>query len=138
MYRTDKRGGPGPRHRAFYYSSGGENPSFRVPSGTRFLEATQLKTERTVAAVLRIEPAVAEAQVVGIGTRNRRRPAVPSTADGIQCTVLIRAEARGRSHPLGVLLAIRARKPGFVDPEKVGQTPVNQGVAKTNKPPLQP
>ena len=68
-----------------------------------FLEATQLKAGRTVAAALRTEPAVVEAQVVGIGTRNGRRPAEPVGADVIQlsrssCRISIPAvaEARGR------------------------------------------
>ena len=61
-------GSPGPGHRAFYYSSGGENPSFRVPSGTRFLEATQLKTERTVIDALWVDSTEVEEQEVDIGT----------------------------------------------------------------------
>ena len=64
-----------------------------------FLEATQLKTVRTVMAVLRADPIVVEVQEVGIGARNRRRPNVPAGADGIQCAVSFVmsgvAEARG-------------------------------------------
>ena len=74
----------------------------RAPTSL-FLEATQLKTVRTVAAVLRIEPAVAEAQVVGIGTRNRRRPAVPVAADAIQRTGAGVATARGGGGARGPL-----------------------------------
>ncbi len=69
------------------------------PAAPLFLEATQLKAVRTAAAVLRIEPAVVEAQVVGIGTRNGRRPAVSAVADGIQCTVVSVAAARAAREP---------------------------------------
>ena len=62
-----------------------------------FLEATQLKT----APIGRFaghsgEKAVVEAQVAGIGTRKRRRPAVPATADAPQRTGAIIAVARDR------------------------------------------
>ena len=79
-------------------------PCTLVGSAERHLEATQRKTVRTVVAVLRSEPAVAEAQVVGIGTRNGRRPTVPVGADVTHCpkTFIIPriAVARGRV-PLG-------------------------------------
>ncbi len=61
-----------------------------------FLEATQRKTVRTAIVVLRADPTVAEAQEVGIGARNRRRPAVPVAADAPQHTGAVRAVARGR------------------------------------------
>jgi hypothetical protein len=69
-----------------------------------FLEATQLKTERTVIAVLRADPTEAEVQEVGSDACYCRRPAVSAGADGIQFsrTVFSRsipavAEARGRA-----------------------------------------
>ena len=75
-----------------------------MPSGTLslFLEATQLKTERTVIAVLRADPTEAEVQEVGGDACYCRRPAVSAGAGGIQFsrTVFSRsipavAEARG-------------------------------------------
>ena len=81
-----------------------------VPSGTLFLEATQLKTVRTVTAVLRADPYEAEAQAVGIASRRERRPAEPVVADVPQSTVSPStkgvAEARGRG-------AARHTKTGF-------------------------
>ena len=67
-----------------------------VPVAPLFLEATQRKAERTAVAALRMEPAVAEVQVAGIGTRNGRRPTEPVDADAIQRTVVSVAVARGR------------------------------------------
>ena len=84
-YRTDKRGGPGPR-------------------GTLFLEATQLKTVRTATVVLRVDSAAVEVQAAGIVPRRERRPAEPVVADAKQCTVALGAsgvaEARGRAASL--------------------------------------
>ena len=64
-----------------------------------FLEATQLKTERTAIVVLRVDPSVAEVQVVGIATprRNRRRPDAPGVADAPQRSFAAAANARGRA-----------------------------------------
>ncbi len=81
-----------------------------------FLEAMQLKTAPTGRfAGLSGEKAVVEAQVAGIGTRKRRRPAVPVVANEPQRTaclvVAAVAEARGcRAAPsrrLGVASAAR-------------------------------
>ena len=70
------------------------------PASSLFLEATQLKTVRTVTAVLRADPYEAEAQAVGIASRRERRPAEPVVADVPQSTVSPStkgvAEARGR------------------------------------------
>ena len=65
-----------------------------------FLEATQLKTVRTVIVALRTEPVGVEAQAVGIDTRNGRRTNIPAMADVIQLATDSRtcvAEARGRA-----------------------------------------
>ncbi len=60
--------------------------SKRTGCSDKCLEATQLKTVRTVIVVLRVDPIVVEVQEVGIGARNRRRPAVPVVADVTQST----------------------------------------------------
>ncbi len=60
--------------------------SKRTGCSDKCLEATQLKTVRTVIVVLRVDPIVVEVQEVGIGARNRRRPAVPVVADVTQAT----------------------------------------------------
>ena len=60
--------------------------SKRTGSSDKCLEATQLKTVRTVIVVLRVDPIAVEVQEVGIGARNRRRPAVPVVADVTQST----------------------------------------------------
>ena len=73
-----------------------------------FLEATQLKTVRTVIVALRTEPVGVEAQAVGIDTRNGRRTNIPAVADVIQLartafgffTSAAVAEARGRAASL--------------------------------------
>ena len=81
-----------------------------MPAGTTlFLEATQLKTERTIIEVVKADVAAVETQEKSIGTlaRNGRRPPKPVSADVIQLTRPIFgstpsavAEARGRV-PLG-------------------------------------
>ena len=88
--------------------------SFFPCSRSLFLEATQLKTEPTAIAALRTEPGGAEVQVVGIGTRNGRRPTEPGVADVTQSTETPIAKsvaiARGRvsekspaKHPVGAV-----------------------------------
>ena len=61
------------------------------------LEATQLKTVRTVVAILRFEPGGVEVQEADIGAGHRRRPTVPAVADAPQRAVECMAVARGRA-----------------------------------------
>ena len=92
-------GGAGGRARQRKFGAellGRVKTNLRVPLGTLFLEATQLKTVRTVTVALRADPSVAEAQVVGIAARSGRRPTEPVDADAIQRTVGRVAVARGR------------------------------------------
>ena len=89
-----------------------------VPSGTLFLEATQLKTVRTVAVVLRADPYEAEAQAVGIASRRERRPAEPVVADVPQSTVAPStkgvAEARGALGAEDRKNVVETRKIGYI------------------------
>ncbi len=71
-----------------------------VARGLSLLEATQLKTVRTVVAILRSEPGGAEVQAADTGAGHRRRPTAPVVADVTQCPkafiVSCVAVARGR------------------------------------------
>ena len=106
----------------------------RAPTSL-FLEATQRKTAPTGRfAGLSGEKAVVEAQVAGIGTRKRRRPAVAAVADITQCSIPVVmsgvAVARG--------LSARHSKTGAHSAEWPAKHPVGAALETSRLPNTKP